>query len=93
MPRKLYTLAYPTLAPADRAFIDRIRDEHDLPYRYVVKPHFKLVFSCGDLNEQDYKSHVKDVSREASPIAFHYRYGMLGADDEALLAYVFLIPD
>ena len=93
MPRKLYTLAYPTLASADRAFIDRIRDEHDLPYRDVVKPHFTMVFSCSDLNEQDYRSHVREISRVAAPIAFHCRYAMLGADDEAPLAYVFLVPD
>ena len=93
MTRKLYTLAYPTLAPADRAFIDHIRNEHDLPYRDVVKPHFTMVFSCSDLNEQDYQSHVREVSRLAMPIAFHCRYAMLGADGEAPLAYVFLVPD
>ena len=52
-----------------------------------------MVFSCSDLNEQDYQSHVKDISRDAAPIAFHCRYAMLGADDEAPLAYVFLVPD
>ena len=93
MSRKLYTLAYPTLAPAAREFIDRIRNEHDLPYRDVVKPHFTMVFSCDQVEEKNYQLHVRDVSKNAAPIAFHCRYAMLGADDEAPLAYVFLVPD
>ena len=93
MPRKLYTLAYPTLALADREFINRIRNEHDLPYRDVVNPHFTMVFSCDQVEDQDYQPHVREISREAVPIAFHCRYAMLGADDEVPLAYVFLVPD
>ena len=47
----LYTVAYPSVASSDAAFIEQFRRTHDLPYRDVVAAHFTLVFGCEALPE------------------------------------------
>ena len=91
--RTLYTIAYPTLAAADFAFINEFRHQHDLPYRDVVRPHFTQVFGCRDIAEPDYLDHVAAVAKASQPINFVCRYAMLGADHALPIAHVFLLPD
>ncbi len=87
----LYTLAYPTLSNADMLRIEELRHIHNANCEHV-QAHFTMVFSCGDVDENDYMEHVKSLSQAAQPISFVCRYAMLGAD-EAEQAYIFLVPD
>lgn len=89
----LYTLAYPTLDAADRAFIDQYRSEHDLRQRDVVAPHFTLVFAGSSVPQAEYLQHVASVATQSPAIRFSCRYAMLWADDRDPTAYVFLVPD
>lgn len=89
----LYTVAYPELDASDGEFIRAFRDEHDLPYRDVVAPHFTLVFGCDEITEAAYLKHVEMVATKVSPIAFRCRYAQLGDDASDDTAYVFLVPD
>jgi 2'-5' RNA ligase len=93
MTRRLITLAYPVLTAANKAAIDSFRAEHDAHYVGVVEAHFTMVFEAEGLDEHDYLNHVGTIAATASPINFHCRYAMLGADDGEDTAYVFLIPD
>ena len=88
----LYTLAYPTLSAPDAARLDSFRQRHD-PHHEIVAAHFTLVFACREVEERTYIEHIAAVSRVSSPISFSCRYAMLGSDDEAERAYVYLVPD
>ena len=90
--RPLYTLAFPVLSTDDVSEIEAFRREHD-PHFSVVEAHFTMVFRCSAVAESAYVAHVEAVCRQARPISFVCRYAMLGADEEAERAYVFLVPD
>jgi 2'-5' RNA ligase len=89
----LYTVAFPEVAPDAMSFIERFRQEHDLPYRDVVAAHFTMVFSCKTLEVPDYTTHIAAVASQSESIRFCCRYAMLGTDDFDDTAYVFLVPD
>jgi 2'-5' RNA ligase len=89
----LYTVAYPSVASSDAAFIEQFRRMHDLPYRDVVAAHFTLVFGCKALPETEYVTHVQTIADSATPVHFSCRYAMLGAHHQDDTAYVFLVPD
>ena len=89
----LYTLAYPTLSDADRAWIDQQRAAHDQRFVNVVAPHFTMVFRCEAILEDAYCAWVSTVVSAQSAIPFTCRYAMLGADDADDTAYAFLVPD
>ncbi|WP_374565043.1 2'-5' RNA ligase family protein [Ideonella sp.] len=91
--RRLLTVAFPRLDDADAAFIDGFRAEHDATTRARIDAHVTLVFGCAAVPEPAYVAHVRQVGERTAPIAFRCRYAMLGADDEAERAYVFLVPD
>lgn len=88
--KKIFTLAYPTLRPADAGFIEEFRRQHDSQQR-LAKAHFTVAFGCAGLDEQAYLRHVEEVARSQAPIAFVCRYAMLGADTAQ--AYAYLVPD
>ena len=89
----LFTLCYPRLTVADRSFIDEFRQEHDIPFRDVVAPHFTMVFGCSDVPLATYRPHVAEVARSQTVLNFSLRYAMLGNDDSNSDYYVFLVPD
>ena len=91
--RTLYTVCYPDIAPDDLAFIEELREQHDLPYCNVVAAHFTLVFGVREISEPQYVNHVQSVAASSKEIPFTCRYAMLGADDLSDAAYVFLVPD
>jgi len=93
MIRKLFTLAYPALTPADRALIDAFRILHDPNKVHVVDPHFTLIFGSSRVDDSAYMDHVRGIAAITAPVRFHCRYAMLGAEDGAETAYVFLVPD
>jgi 2'-5' RNA ligase len=93
MARRVFTLAYPLLSATDAAMIAAFRARHDQRYRHMIEPHFTLVFGLVGINERDYIDHVGKIAARATPVPFHCRYAMLGADDSDDTAYVFLVPD
>jgi 2'-5' RNA ligase len=89
----LYTLAYPLLSQADKAFIDSYRSEHDAAFRDVVAPHFTMLFGCNQIAESQYKEHVRSVAARSKPVSFVCRYAMVCNDVSNANFYVFLVPD
>lgn len=87
----LYTLAYPTLSPADADRIEAFRRLHD-PQHDIVAAHFTLVFGCREIDERTYVEHVASVAQMSAPIRLHCCYAMLGTD-EAARGLVYLVPD
>lgn len=90
--KTLCTLAYPVLSREDAQRIESFRREHD-PHCDVVDAHFTMVFGCSAVPEEAYVAHIEALSGSSQPVRFTCRYAMLGADDEARRAYVFLVPD
>jgi 2'-5' RNA ligase len=90
--RQLYTLAYPTLSPADVAFIDGFRRRHDSQHA-MMRAHFTLAFGCAEVEDATYLAHVAQLAKSVAPIEFVCRYAMLGADHGGGRAYVYLVPD
>ncbi len=91
--RRLHTVAFPRFSDADAAFIEAFRAQHDPASHAKIGSHVTLVFGCAAVPEPAYLAHVQQVAERTAPIPFRCRYAMLGADDEAERAYVFLVPD
>jgi len=89
---QFFTLAYPNLSDDDASRIEAFRRAHD-PHSSAVAAHFTMAFGCSTLAKDMYSEHVARVCRSAQPIDFVCRYAMLGADNEAERAYVYLVPD
>jgi 2'-5' RNA ligase len=88
----LFTIACLDIPDAQRRFIDDFRRVHD-PQAALVPPHFTLVFGAVDVDEAACLRHVESVARATAPIHFHCRCAMLGADEHAERAFVYLVPD
>lgn len=91
--RRLYTVAFPRLSAADAAFIETFRAQHDPASHAKIGAHVTLVFGCATVADPAYLAHAQQVAERTAPITFRCRYAMLGTDDEAERAYVFLVPD
>lgn len=91
--RRLYTVAFPRFSAQDAVVIEAFRAEHDARSHALIDAHLTLVFCCIAVPEPAYLAHVQQVAERTEPISFRCRYAMLGADDEAERAYVFLVPD
>jgi 2'-5' RNA ligase len=89
---KAFTLAYPSVSETHSEFMEDIRRQHDGQYE-LVKAHFTLLFGHSDIEERMYLDHVREVAELARTTAFVCRYAMLGADNAADRAYVYLVPD
>ena len=89
----LYTLCYPHLSQQDQAFIDHFRQQHDLPKKDLVKPHFTLVFGIFDLSKEQYREHVYQQALSQKQIQFICRYTMLIKEPVADDYLIFLVPD
>lgn len=91
----LFTIACLDIPDPQRRFIDEFRRAHD-PQAALVPPHFTLVFGAGDAGDADedaYLRHVESVAQASVPIRFHCRCAMLGTDERAERAFVYLVPD
>jgi 2'-5' RNA ligase len=93
MTQTLYTVSFPELGDADRDFVERFRQQHDLTYRNVLPAHFTMVFGVRDMDVESYIEHVRDIARSARPFSFTCRYAMFGADMADDTAYIALVPD
>lgn len=89
----LYTLAFPHWSEPDRAFVEQLRREHEPRFSDRVAAHFTLAFGCTGVPEADYRAHVRQVAQAAPPLAFCFRWAMLGADALDETAYAYLVPD
>ncbi len=88
----LLVLAYPELAPPDRAWIERIRAEHD-PRHAVVAAHFTIVFPITDLAPDALVDEVTRQAAACAPISFVLRSALPFKDVTGEGADVFLVPD
>ncbi len=89
----LYALCYPRFNGEGGKFVDDLRQEHDLMYRDVVRPHFTMRFQVRDMSLEAFTEHVIHVASRHAPIAFTCRYAMVHPDHETEDWYVFLVPD
>jgi hypothetical protein len=88
----LLVLAYPELAPEDRAWIEGIRAEYHLRHARVAA-HFTLVYPVWDL---DADAFVADVSRQAAgcaSIPFVLRWALPFKDVTGEGTDVLLVPE
>ncbi len=88
----LFTIACLGIPHAQRRFIDEFRRAHD-PQATLVPPHFTLVFGSIGADEAAVLRHVEAVAAASVPIRFHCRCAVLGADERAERAFVYLVPD
>lgn len=89
----LYTVAFPSLGAADAAWIDDFRQRHDADRRRMIAAHYTLVFGCTGVEVEAYAARVAAVAASFEPIPFECRSAVPGADDEAGMAQVHLVPD
>ncbi len=89
----LYTVAFPTFGAEEAAWVDAFRQRHDADRRRMIAAHYTLVFGCSGVDGEAYAAHVASVAATFEPIAFECRRATLGADDEAGVAQVYLVPD
>ena len=88
--RKLYTVAFPTLAEPDARFIAAIRASHDRQVS-ILGPHFTLLFGCAAVDEASYVDHVRAIASSTS--AFPFTCLETEPDEHAGRGYVYLAPD
>lgn len=88
----LFTIAWLDIAEPQRRFIDEFRRAHD-PQATLLPPHVTLVFGSSAVDEATVLRHVEAVAAASAPIRFHCRCAMLGADERAERAFVYLVPD
>ena len=88
--RKLYTVAFPTLADGDARFVAAIRASHDR-HASVLGPHFTLLFGCDCVDEPVYVDHVRAIASATSAFAFTCFEAEPDEDQGRGLAY--LVPD
>ncbi len=88
----LLVLAYPELAPDDRAWIERVRAEHD-PRHAVVAAHFTIVFPTTSLLAEAFVAEVARQAEGCAPIPFVLRSALPFKDVTGEGADIFLVPD
>ncbi len=88
--RKLYTVAFPSLAEAHMRCIAEFRAKHDRQAG-VLGPHFTLLFACEAVDEAIYVDHVRTIA--ATTRAFPFRCRTAEPDADENTGYVFLVPD
>jgi 2'-5' RNA ligase len=91
--RTLFTLAYPRLREADRAFIDRFRSEHDAERAAMVAPHFTLLFACSAVQVDTYMQHEEAVAGASPALNFACPEATVGTAERPGMAHVFLVPE
>jgi 2'-5' RNA ligase len=89
--RKLYTVAFPTLADADARFVARIRARHDRQVS-LLGPHFTLLFGCDAVDEAVYVDHVRAIAARTPAFAFRCQEAEPDADEGKGKGYVYLVP-
>lgn len=88
----LLALAYPELAPGDRAWIEAIRAAHD-PRHAIVAAHITLVFPTTDLAPEAFVAAVARHASGGAPIPFTLRCALPFGDTTGAATDVFLVPD
>jgi len=85
-------VAYPELAPADHAWIERLRQRHDPNFR-LVAPHWTLIFPTAALDPAAIERHIAQVAAGFAPFAFELRCALVVRDAFSALSHLFLVPD
>ncbi len=89
----LLVLAYPRVAPADFAWLQAIRAQHDKRYFALVAPHVTLVFPVTSVARTDFIAHVRQQAAGGKAISFVARCAIVVEDDGKKFSHVFLVPD
>jgi 2'-5' RNA ligase len=89
---QICVVAYPELAPADRAWIEELRERHDPNYR-LVAPHWTLIFPTAAPDPAALERHVAEVAASFAPFAFDLRCALVVRDAFSELTHLFLVPD
>lgn len=80
------------ISESDRAWIERVRVQHD-PQHRIVEPHVTFVFPLYGLSSDDVISHVQTAASEASPITFRLAQAAAVRDPFGPNSHLFLLPD
>lgn len=88
----LLVLAYPDLAPAERAWIEAIRADHDSLHA-LVPAHFTFVFPTDLLAPEAFIAAVQMQAAGFGPFAFALRAALPAPNLPGTDGQVFLVPD
>lgn len=80
------------ISASDRAWIERVRAQHDPQHRFV-EPHVTFVFPFDGLAPDDVLSHAQTVASEASSITFRLSQAAAVRDPFGPNSHLFLLPD
>ncbi|MCR9074181.1 MAG: 2'-5' RNA ligase family protein [Alphaproteobacteria bacterium] len=90
----LVVLGRPSMAAADRAWIDALRDRHrGAVFERAIGAHVTLVFPTEATDPTSATSHLATVAAETAPIDLLFRATMPWLDRYTGETYVYLVPD
>ncbi|MEQ8587214.1 MAG: 2'-5' RNA ligase family protein [Thalassobaculaceae bacterium] len=90
----LVVLGRPTMAAADRAWIDALRGRHrGAVFDPSMGAHVTLVFPTEVTDPTSATSHLATVAAETPPIDLFFRAAMPWLDRYSAETYVYLVPD
>ena len=88
----LLVVTYPQLVPAEHAWVQTIRQQHD-PHYTLIAPHFTLVFPVDGMPQRTVLAQVAAQAKHARRIPFTIRCATIVKDVFSPLTHVFLVPD
>lgn len=86
-------VSYPAFSPADYAWIQSVRREHDPLYFRLIDPHFPLIFPTEALEKSILVEHVRSCAGGVPAFDVVFRCALLGDPDFQEHAHAFLVPD
>lgn len=87
----LVIFSKPTIAPADRAWIDRVRQAHDPQYELIAL-HFTFVFPFSDIAADTVQAHMRAVAETTPRIRFRLTRVAVVQDSFGTGCHLFLVP-
>lgn len=88
----LLLLAHPEISEENFNWIQSFREKNDRHYPLFM-PHFTLIFPVYDINENDFKEHVKQRAAGFSKIKFTLKSAITVKDSFSDFWDIFLVPD
>lgn len=90
----LVVLGRPSMAAADRAWIDALRDRHrGAIFDRAIGAHVTLVFPTEVADPTTATSHLATVAAETAPIDLSFRAAMPWLDRYSDETYIYMVPD
>jgi hypothetical protein len=86
-------VAYPKISEKDFNWIQEYRSKNDPRYFNVVNPHFTIIFSTGDISQEDFIKEVKAQAQDIKSFDFELNVATINQDDSGDYYHEFLVPE